>query len=80
MSDIFLKRGSGDNECILTLCFFKRISNKSELILSHVRDKISGINSTDESVKINVQGQLKFLNEISLFIENIKLICNKYDL
>jgi hypothetical protein len=41
MSDIFLKKGSGDNECILTLLFFKRICNKADLILNHVREKVN---------------------------------------
>jgi hypothetical protein len=42
--------------------------------------KINNINSSDESVRNNIQGQLKFLYEVCIYLENMKLISNKYDL
>lgn len=77
MSDQFLKR-SGDHECILTLLFFKRLTNKSDLILSQVKEKYSHL-IEKKDFKANSGDHPEFVYEISMILTHLKLLCNKYD-
>lgn len=78
MSDQFLKR-SGDHECILTLLFFKRLTNKSDLILNQVKEKYAHLLEKID-VKSHSGDQPEFVYEISMILMHLKLLCNKYDL
>ena len=42
MSDQFMKR-SGDHECVMTLLFFKRIINKTDLVMNQIKEKVRKI-------------------------------------
>ncbi|CAF0807877.1 unnamed protein product [Brachionus calyciflorus] len=78
MTESFLKQ-SGNNECIMTLLFFRRISNKCDLILNHFKEKINKINSNENASKSNLNGQLGFFYDLSVFSSRLKLLCNKFD-
>lgn len=79
MSDQFLKR-SGDHECILTLLFFKRITNKSDLILNQVKEKYAHLIEQKTATVTTNGDHPEFVFEISMILMHLKLICNRYDL
>jgi dynactin 1 len=82
MPETFVKQ-SGSNEGLLTLVFFKRLANKSDLMFNHFKDKISNLlsssNGGDSATTSTSSNQFAFYYEICCYMSNIRLLCNKFD-
>jgi dynactin 1 len=79
MSDQFLKQ-TGDNECILTLLFFKRVVDKTDLILNQIKEKFANKDEEDASGnKTESEGFVSFYHQMSMILYYLRLLCNQYD-
>jgi dynactin 1 len=80
MPESFVKQ-SGNNECLLTVVFFKRVAHKCDLLYATFKEKISNLlgESGEAHSKQNASSQMAFFYEISYFATLIRLLCNKIE-
>jgi dynactin 1 len=83
MPESFVKQ-SGNNECLLTLVFFKRVSNKCDLLYTSFKEKINNLlasasESNDGGSAKIASSQMAFFHEITYFATLIRLLCNKIE-